>query len=156
MLATADSEVSISKDLGTDGASVLAGNSVYKLKAVSTIAWLVTGRRKDNFMLLKVVPIQSGDSCPFSSLSHFPCHLCLPLLPFSQYMYHKPLALFNTCPLSFSFTLFSSLSVPPSLFFHPFLTPLSVFFFLPSSIPPSFLLFWLVSGEQGIYVPACP
>ena len=51
VLATAGSEVSITKDLGTDRAGVLAGNAVYKLMVISTIGWLVTGRRKNNVML---------------------------------------------------------------------------------------------------------
>ena len=37
MLATAGSEVSITKDLGTDGADVLAGNGVHKVIVIATI-----------------------------------------------------------------------------------------------------------------------
>ena len=37
VLATAASEVSITKDLGTDGADVLAGNSVHKVIVIATI-----------------------------------------------------------------------------------------------------------------------
>ena len=46
VLATADSEVSITKDFGTDKADVLVRNSVHKFVVISTIGWLVTGRRR--------------------------------------------------------------------------------------------------------------
>ena len=45
MLATADSEVSITKDLGTDGADVLVRNEVHKLILISTI---VTDMKKNS------------------------------------------------------------------------------------------------------------
>ena len=45
VLATADSEVSITKDLGTDGADVLVRNEVHKLILISTI---VTDMKKNS------------------------------------------------------------------------------------------------------------
>ena len=41
VLATADSEVSITKDLGTYGADVVTGSGAHKLVVISTIGWLV-------------------------------------------------------------------------------------------------------------------
>ena len=46
VLATADSEVSITKNLGADGADVITGSRAHKLVVISTIGWLVAGRRK--------------------------------------------------------------------------------------------------------------
>ena len=51
VLATAVSKVSITKDIGTDGADVLVGKSIHKLVIIVTMSWLVTGRKKKNRIL---------------------------------------------------------------------------------------------------------
>ena len=65
VLATADGEVSIAKDLCADGAGVLAGNSAHKLVVISTIDWLVTGRKRHAIIIY----------CYKLSPSHFLPHL---------------------------------------------------------------------------------
>ena len=45
VLAAAFSKVSITKDLGTDGADIITGSGAYKFVVKSTISWLATGRK---------------------------------------------------------------------------------------------------------------
>ena len=45
VLATAFSEVSITKDLGTDRADIITGSGAHKFIVIATTGWLVTGRR---------------------------------------------------------------------------------------------------------------
>ena len=52
VLATAYSEVSITKNLGTDRADVIIRSCVHKLVVISAIGWLVTGGRKKDMLLL--------------------------------------------------------------------------------------------------------
>ena len=50
VLATAASEVSITKHICTDEANAMAGDGVHKVIVISTTDWLVTGRTIDNVM----------------------------------------------------------------------------------------------------------
>jgi len=46
VLATAGSEVSITKDLCADGADILAGNGTHKFIVISTTGYMVTVKKK--------------------------------------------------------------------------------------------------------------